>query len=308
MTTNTGHRLLGVSAGAPNGSAEILLKSALQEAEAAGADVEIIRLSELTLPSGIGADEPGDAWWYWERLLEADGVIFSTPIITRTMDARLKLLVDFLLGPNADAAMITKLLAAQERGEADAAPFRADERVLRPRVAGFLAVGGSLTPQWKSLALPLMHTLTQAMSIGVVDQAIFEGAGTPRSIVIDDEALGRARLLGQRVSEQLGRGMDDAEYKGDPGVCPMCHLNVVELHGSDVICATCGARGHLRSDFTVEWTNLDTSVISMAERADHSDEIVETSARHAPHRETIESRAAEFAAYDRAIRPEGATV
>lgn len=305
---NTNHRLLGVSAGAPDGSAEILLKSALQEAEAANASVEIVRLADLRLPSGIGAADPGDAWWYWERVLEADGLVFSTPIITRTMDARLKSLVDFLLGPNADAAMIEKLLEAQRRGENESMPFRVDERVLRPRVAGFLAVGGSLTPQWKSLALPLMHTLTQAMSISVVDQAIFEGAGTPQSIILDEDALERARLLGRNVAGQLGRGLEDAEYQGEPGACPLCHLSVVELHGADVICAACGSRGTLRPDFTVEWTDLETSVISMAERAAHSDEIGETAAKHAPHRETIAARAAEFAAYDRAIRPKTATV
>lgn len=308
MNTTDNHRLLGVSAGAPDGSAEILLKSALQEAEAAGAAVEIIRLADLELPSGIGDELPGDAWWYWDRLLESDGVVFSTPIITRTMDARLKSLVDFLLGPNADSAMVEKLLAAERRDEVETIPFRADERVLRPRVAGFLAVGGSLTPQWKSLALPLMHTLTQAMSIGVVDQAVFAGAGTPQSIVLDEEALERARLLGRRVSGQLGRGLDDAQYQGEAGACPMCHLSVVELHGADVICAACGSRGTLNADFTVRWTNLDTSVISMAERADHSDEIGQTAAEHAPHREYIQARAAEFAAYDRTIRPGCATV
>lgn len=135
----------------------------------------MIRLADLSLPDGLGAPDPGDAWWIWERMLNSDGLIFSTPIITRTMDARLKSLVDFLLGPNADAAIVSDVIAAKERGEdVDSLPFRADARVLKPRVAGFLAVGGSLTPQWKSLALPLMHTLTQAMSVGVVDQVQFE--------------------------------------------------------------------------------------------------------------------------------------
>src|SRR5699024_10031136 len=154
-----------------------------QEAEAAGAAVEIIRLADLELPSGIGDEHPGDAWWYWDRLLESDGVVFSTPIITRTMDARLKSLVDFLLGPNADAAMIEKLLAADERCEVDTRPFRADECVLCHRVGGFLAVGGRLSLQWKSLALPLMDSLAQSSSSGVVVQAVLAGDGTPQSIV-----------------------------------------------------------------------------------------------------------------------------
>ncbi len=101
----------------------------------------------------------------------------STPIISRTVAARLKLLVDRLLGPNADAAIIDGLLALRRQGREPAVPFRVDERVLKPRVAGFLAVGGSLTSQWKTLALPIMHTATFSMHIAVVDQVQFEGAG-----------------------------------------------------------------------------------------------------------------------------------
>ena len=76
-----------------------------------------------------------------------------------------------------------------------AVPFSVDERVLKPRVAGFLAVGGSLTSQWKTLALPIMHTATFSMHIAVVDQVQFEGAGTPRSVVLDPAALDRAAGL-----------------------------------------------------------------------------------------------------------------
>jgi multimeric flavodoxin WrbA len=76
----------------------------------------------------------------------------STPIISRTVAARLKLFGDRLLGPNADAAIIEGLTALRREGREPAVPFRVDERVLKPRVAGFLAVGGSLTSQWKTLA------------------------------------------------------------------------------------------------------------------------------------------------------------
>jgi hypothetical protein len=72
--------------------------------------------------------------------------------------------VDRLLGPNADAAIIEHLVGVRAAGGEPTVPFRVDERVLKPRVAGFLAVGGSLTPQWKSLALPLLHTTTFAAS------------------------------------------------------------------------------------------------------------------------------------------------
>ena len=44
---------------------------------------------------------------------------------------------------------------------------------------------------------------------------------------------------------------EDAEYRGEPGLCPLCHLSVIELVGTSVACATCGARGELTADLTV---------------------------------------------------------
>ncbi len=304
MTATNGPKtLLGLSCGQPRGSAEILLKAALKAAEHAGAVVEMVRLDELRLPSGPDPTEPDDAWWYWERLIECDGLIISTPILSRTVAARLKLLGDRLLGPNADAAIIEQLLAVRREGQEPSVPFRVDERVLRPRVAGFLAVGGSLTSQWKTLALPLMHTMTFSMSIAVVDQAQFGGAGTPRSIVLDDDALTRAARLGRNVASQLGRSLGDAEYLGEPGLCPMCHLDVVVLLGQEVECATCGTRGRLESDATLRWTDLTTSVISMADRRAHAEEIQSTARHQNAVRDEIERRASEYDAYDRTVRP-----
>ena len=71
--------------------------------------------------------EPDDAWWLWERLVECDGLIVSSPIMSRTMAARLKLLVDHLLGPNADAAIIEELAAVRRAGGEPAVPFRVDD-------------------------------------------------------------------------------------------------------------------------------------------------------------------------------------
>jgi multimeric flavodoxin WrbA len=296
-------RILGLGCGQPDGSAEILLKAALQEAEKAGASVELVRLDDLHLPSGPDAAEPDDAWWFWDKLVDCDGWIISTPIISRTVTARLKLLGDRLLGPNADAAIVEELLAVRRAGGEPTVPFRVDERVLKPRVAGFLAVGGALTPQWKTLTLPVMHTMTFSMHMAVVDQVMFAGAGTPRAIVLDESAVARAGELGANVASQLGRPFDEAEYRGDPGLCPLCHLSVVELVGTSVACATCGARGELTPQLTVRWTDLSPSVIGMAEKRAHSAEIQETAQAHAPLRPTIDETAAAFAAYDRRVTP-----
>jgi len=303
--TRIPNRVLGLGCGQPHGSAEILLKAALRAAQDEGAAVELVRLDELRLLGGGAEDtEPDDAWWLWDRLAECDGLIVSTPIMSRTVAARLKLLGDRLLGPNADAAIIEGLLALRNQGQEPAVPFRIDGRVLKPRVAGFLAVGGSLTPQWKTLTLPMMHATTFSMHIAVVDQVQFGGAGTPRSIVLDGAAIERSALLGRNVAGQLGVPFDQARYLGPPGLCPMCHLDVIALHGTDVECATCGARGLLTPAGQVTWTDLSTSVISMAQKRAHAAEIQETAGRHAQVRAEIDERTREFEAYDPVVRPE----
>src|SRR5206468_5352230 len=160
--------VLGLGCGQPHGSAEILLKAALRAAEAEGAQVELVRLDELRLPSGaVEGAEPDDAWWLWERLVGCDGLIVSTPIISRTVTARLKLFGDRLLGPNADAAIIEGLTALRREGREPAMPFRVDERVLKSRVAGFLAVGGSLRSKWESLEVRTMNTTTFSIILTV---------------------------------------------------------------------------------------------------------------------------------------------
>lgn len=296
-------RVLGIGAGAAGGSAEIVLKEALRAAEGAGAHVELVRLDELHLPGGPDPAEPDDTGWLWERLMDADGLVVSAPIYGRTAPARLRLVVDRLLGPNADRAIVERLLSLRASGEEPAVPFRLDERVLRPRVAGFIAVGGSLTLQWKSLALPTMHAMTFSLQAAVVDQFVVSGAGTPQSVVLDAEALARASALGANVASQLGRAFDDAQYLGEPGLCPLCHLDLVVLRGRAVECGTCGARGRLTDGFGVDWTDLATSVISLAEKQAHFEEILQTAAHHAKVRDTITEKAAAYAAYDPSVRP-----
>lgn len=125
------------------------------------------------------------------------------------------------------------------------------------------------------------------------------------------------------MASQLGVPFDQARYLGPPGLCPMCHLDLITLHpalasgattsgalasgaaavSADVECVTCGARGHLDSDLTVTWTDLATSVISMDEKRAHSAEIQQTAARHAPLRDQIDKLAREWDPYDPVATP-----
>jgi multimeric flavodoxin WrbA len=283
--------VLGLSCGNAGGSAEILLIAALQHA---GDEVALVRLDEVDL----GAH--GD--WMWERLMEADALIVSAPIYTRTVPGKLRELGDRLLGPNADVAFVDELLKLERAGTPAPVPFRIDERVLKPRVGGFIAVGGSLAEHWRTLALPLMHTVSFSMQIAIADQVQFGGAGLPQSIVLDAEALDRAALLGRNVASQIGRAFDDVEYLGPPGLCPMCHLSVVAFTEDEVECATCGARGTIGPDGKVAFIP-EHSVITVAEKRAHFFEVQDVAREQGPRRGEIESLLAPYASFDRVIRP-----
>lgn len=303
--------VLGLSAGNRGGSAEILLKEALKAAQDAGAEVELVRVDDLTLDQGPDA-AADDGPWFWDRLMESDALIVSTPIYSRTVPGKLRLLGDKISGPQADVAFTSELLRMRASGEPISVNFAIDERVLRPRIGAYIAVGGSIPPRWKTLALPLLHTISESMQMAIVDQVQFAGAGSPKSIVLDDAALERARVLGRNVAEQLGRDYEDAEYRGAKGVCPLCHLDVIvvvpEADGGGIECATCGARGELgvvdgavAITFTPE--GLAQSVLDMGEKLEHFREVQETAKRHSVDRERIDALARAYESFDPSIRP-----
>jgi multimeric flavodoxin WrbA len=304
-------RVLGVGAGTSGGSAEIVLKAALMEAEAAGAEAAFVRLDDVQIGTAgpLFGNHDDDCRWFFEQVMAADGVIYSAPIYSRLLPGKLRLLADRVFGPHADVGFIRLLMEREAAGEPITVPFTPDERVLRPRVAAFIAVGGALTDQWGTLALPMMHSLAFSMRSGVVDQVRFSGAGTPRSIVLDPAALQRARLLGRNVAEQLGRDYEDVEYRGEPGLCPLCHLDVIELRGRAVECASCGAAGRLEIGddggplVVFDADGLEKSVNHLVEKRAHSEEILETAARHAARAEQVAAGAAPFADWGEPLTP-----
>lgn len=309
-------RLLGLSAGNPDGSAEILLKVALGAAAEAGADVALVRLDDLSLPTRpVGPDAltgEDDGGWLWDQLMESDGLIVSAPIYSRTVPGKLKLVADRLSGPAADVAFAEnyrRMLEIDPHLPTPPVAFPYDERVFRPRVAGFIAVGGALTSQWKSLALPLMHQMTFSSHMAVADQLLVGGAGMPRSVVLDASALVAAARVGRSVGEQLGLPFAEVEYRGDPGQCPLCHLSIVSVRGDAVECATCGATGRLAVEDGVaavrfdDPVGLERSVIALAEKRAHFREVQDTAAAQGALANEISERASMYERFDCRITP-----
>ncbi len=309
-------RVLGLSAGNAGGSAEILLEIALEAAEVEGAEVALMRLDDVDLPlvpvgpgQRAGAD---DGPWLWDQLMESQGLLVSTPIYSRTVTGKLKLVADRLSGPAADVAFAESYRRLLEAGEAPPVAFPYDERVFRARVAGLIAVGGALTTNWKPLALPLLHQMTFSAHIAVADQMLAGGAGMPRSVVLDDTALDAARRVGRSVGSQLGLPFDEVEYHGEPGLCPVCHLSMIVVDGGQVECATCGAGGRLAVENGAavvrfdDPAGLERSVVTMAEKRAHFAEVMKTAAEQGRLADEIERRAARYAGRHRPITPVGA--
>jgi multimeric flavodoxin WrbA len=300
------NRMLGLSCGRADGNADLLLQAALRAAEDAGAEVSHVRLDDLRLDAF-----DHDAAWFWDQLMEHDALVISAPIHNRTVPGKLKLLLDAILGPKADVAFALEYVRMRDAGQEAAVRFPFDERVLRPRVGGFLAVGGANTTRWKALALPLMHHMTFSMQIGVVDQVVFGGAGTPAAIVLDDAALQRAARLGADVAQQIGRAFEDVEYRGAPGACPMCHLDAVVLHADGAIeCATCGAGGTLvaGADGTpvarFDADGARRSVLTVAEKHEHFLEVQETAVAQFARAEEVAAGVAAHGGLERSLAPD----
>lgn len=109
-------RLLGHACGQEDGSAEVLLKATLTAAAREGTAVEMVRLTDL--PLAATADAGDDAAWFCDRLLDADGVIVSSPTYTRSAPGALKLLIDRAFGPRTDVVLVREALAHREHGRA----------------------------------------------------------------------------------------------------------------------------------------------------------------------------------------------
>ncbi|WP_232026141.1 NAD(P)H-dependent oxidoreductase [Streptomyces lincolnensis] len=217
-------RLLGLACGQEGGSAEVLLKAALTAAAREGTAVA----------------------WFCDQLLDADGVIVSSPTYTRSAPGALKLLIDRAFGPRTDVIFVREALAHREHGPAEQKETRGllgldtapDPRVLKPRVAGFIAVGGCPSPHWRTLTLPTLHALAFPLHMAVADQMEVPTPGGLGGIATDPAAVLGAERLGAAVARQLGLPHDEVRFLGEPGTCPMCHLDLIVLRGGRAECGT----------------------------------------------------------------------
>ncbi|HEX8303117.1 flavodoxin family protein [Sphingomonas sp.] len=307
-------KIVGLNCGSPGGNSELLLKAALMSAEAAGHEAQLIRVTTLAFPAGrpgtLPPGTPDDRPWLTDALLESDALIIAAPVTARSPAVALKLMVDRALGPRVDVAAVLRMKAGKQGEDPRYNTTVIDDRLLKPRVAGLISVGGATSLDWVTFGLPLMHTATFPMHIAVIDQVQFMGAALPGTILFDHDAMERAAAIGRHVAAEVGKSFADATYHGEPGVCPVCHCDLIVPHMNHAECATCAARGELvytdgRPRLIVSDEGRSHSILTLAAKHHHQDEIDAVSAVGLPRLPEVPALRAPFDDYDRLITPQG---
>ncbi|THV82784.1 flavo protein [Aureobasidium pullulans] len=299
--------ILGLANGTPSGNSEILLKAALTAATEADSTITTswIHVPSISIPtnpapldSPVGFDlasklnvasnnAPDDRAAVREAILDADAIIVSTPTYSHQPLGTLKLLMDRIGGPALDVTFGKTFN-----------PDKLDPRLSKPRVLGFIAVGGSSTPDQFTMVLPTLHLLFYALHAKTVDQFIGQDLGSSGAVCLHDDLISRAKRMGQNIASQIGKSYDDATYQGDEeaGACPHCHLSKIEFlpdHGKNAIgCTTCGTRGNLTvsqdGNILPVWEEESKwSCLTWAGKLQHSYDIISWAKRDEPRKADI---------------------
>ena len=176
-------------------------------------------------------------------------------------------------------------------------------RAFKLRAGATIAVGGS---EWDTLAMPMMGLFMLPLQVAVVDNIVVNWIGLPRTIALRDDLLERAHSAGKKVVEQLGKTVEEVEYLGDPGLCPLCHSKVIEVrHDGDVypcICALCGVRGTLgitdgKVSFTVSDEDRPHSHLLLSGKFEHLDELANRSLKPPANMGEVPAKSAKYKDY-----------
>jgi multimeric flavodoxin WrbA len=123
-----------------------------------------------------------------------------------------------------------------------------------PKVGAAITVGGT---DWTNFGMPI--AMLTAMELcgsfsSIVDQLAVTFNPSRGAVILDDQAMAGARRLGGNIASALKNGGEFA-YKGEKGVCPLCHGNLLELRGDGIYCPTCEIKG----DATIKSGKLEVS-------------------------------------------------
>lgn len=289
-------KAFGICCGRKNGNTELMMKKAMLEIKrVSGADCDYVRLQEAEIRGCTGCEtcmvnhlkgnwdfrcihKTGSDHFHFieEKMREADAIIVSAPAYN-------------LLPPGILIKFMNKLHASGD--------YR-DVVHKSNKIGATFTIGGT---DWTNYTLTAANMLTMEL-VGsyeaIVDKFHFDFLPAIGAVLLEDEVMERAALLGRNVGEALlkrERG-EPVSYQGDEGLCPDCHCSLLEKRADGWYCPQCQTRatlsmenGELSAAFTPEaraknrWSRAGQEV--------HDNNIRRGHKRAAEGRELIKERA-----------------
>ena len=210
------------------GNTEILVKEALMGAEAEGAEVEILRLTDYEIQPCRGdalclfgsklCHIQDDLNYLLDKLNESDGIILGTPVFVLESTAIIKQFLDRILFIG---SFYSKL---RDKPAAIIAPYA--------------------TRGWTSYAFLQPNMVFFCLGMKVIHLALIH-AQDVRDVALHERSLAKVNNIGRDVAKAVKTG--DTTYRGEPGICPICNdTNIRILKDMETVeCGTCAVRGKI---------------------------------------------------------------
>lgn len=278
-------RVLGIVGSARRwGNSDLLVRQALRGAAAGGAQVQMLRLTDLHLESCTGCMRcviggkpcPLDDHMTWliDVITGSQGMVLAVPTYFLGPAAILKLVLDRLL-------MVT--------GQVDEPPPQT-----RPAIT--MATAG--LEGWRGVTLPFLNAFAAAFGFQPIVSLTAIAPG-PGEVLLDDDLMGRVLAAGSRLGEHSLQGAPTSE-----NTCPICRCDAFTLDGGYATCPVCGqtARiewidGRVSLDF-VETESTGARWTPEGLRAHMVDWVMATGPRYMERRPEIKTRRAPFREMD----------
>ena len=259
------------------GNTEVLVREALMSASEIGAEVELLRLTDLTIKPCKGCMAcvfknaecriEDDANFFFSKLFEADGIILGSPI--------------YIFGPVGIIKMIQdRFLQISTRLER-----------LRNKVGAIIAIGGA--PGAEGTIMPGLASFFMFLGIPIVDQMLVYSHG-PGEILLHEDAVQKANQIGRELVEALQDNRAKTKYIEASSVCPVCHQNFLILKEGSLECGLCHTKASPRIEegkLILEFGKAqETREARREEIADHIENLSETGVKYLKLKDEIDKR------------------
>lgn len=306
-------KILGVSLGTKNGNNDTMCRVALEEAKKLGAEIEFIHAFDwdfqtcsgcvacsrgLVMGKGMVCTRKDDYKAFYEKMVDADGVLFVDPIYESGASGLFHILTD-RMGPGHDSGMMlgAHFQMLEKTGQG------LDMKYFKQKPVSFVGIGGS---DWAVRVETDHAMLAMSPAWRVVDNDYFSWS---KDVIMQDDKIERMREIARNLVEAAKEiaaindeifargGMPIVEtndkdfWKGKEGACPHCHGNAFYIYPgtTQAVCELCGLEGRLNIvDGAFKFTN-DTSIVpngllehahdSISGKKMHGDDIFENEGR-----------------------------